>query len=115
MFDHLGLLESTLAIIISLGAIMGFVWKSLTARIDRDLKDAKDDLEKETKEREDDIKDVRHDLKNLATKQDALDRSHNDAVNRIVRVETDITSIKVSTARIDQTMGEIAKSLRERP
>ena len=115
MFSNAGLIESTLAIIISLGTLLGFVWRSLTARIDRDLSDAKDDLEKETRARADGDDDLRHDLKNLASKQDALDRSHNATIQRVVATEATILAMKGSIDRTERNVDELVKMQRDRP
>lgn len=115
MLSNAGLIESTLAIIISLGTLLGFVWKSLTARIDRDLKAAKDGLEKEAKARADDTADLRHDLKNLSMKQDALDRSHNSTIQRVVATEATILAMKGAIDRTERNVDELVKIQRDRP
>lgn len=105
----IGTIESTLAIIISLGAMMGWMWRSITARIDRDLKDLNKSISDEKADRAREDADIRHDVKNLATKQDALAREHVASVQRIVAVETTMVHVKDTLDRMDANVLALLK------
>lgn len=88
---------------------MGWVWRSLTARMDNDLKGVGRDITSEVSERARGIADVRHDLKNLTTKQDALERQHTASVQRIVVVETTMMHAKDTLDRLDENVLALLK------
>lgn len=67
------------------------------------------DITSEASERAREDADIRHDLKNLATKQDALERQHTASVQRIVVVETTMMHVKDTLDRLGENVLALLK------
>lgn len=110
-------IEAILAVVAAIVGMLGWLWRTATkaARIEACVEDLEDDLTKEETARKNDAADLRHDLKNLAMKQDALDRSHNATIQRVVATEATILAMKGAIDRTERNVDELVKIQRDRP
>lgn len=90
----------------AIGTVVALLYKLLTRDISRDVSDVSKR-----------IGDVDHRTRGVATRVDALEHLRTADIERIVRVETAVTGIKETTARIEQTLDKnfdsLATSIRE--
>lgn len=114
-------IEAMIAVATAIIGALGWLWRtaakaaSKATRLENCIEDLEDDLVKEETARKTDAADLRHDIKNLASKQDALDRSHNATIQRVVATEATILAMKGAIDRTERNVDELVKIQRKLP